>query len=373
MTPSVNGILMTADTVGGVWTYVLELARALGAFAVHVDVAVMGPPPSRSQRRAIDAIDNCDMFERRCKLEWMDEPWKEVEQAGMWLMDLASRLSPDCVHLNGYAHGAFPWRQPVLIVGHSCVFSWHEAVTGAPPSSRGNPYHRAVREGLRRCDAVTAPTNAMLRALGAHYGPFNAAPPIYNGRSSEGGARLDKRPFILSAGRLWDEGKNIGALGRIARRVNWPIYAAGDTRHPDGGNRTVPGVTCLGRLEPRMLARWMMHASIYAHPARYEPFGFTVLEAAQAGCALVLGDIPSLRELWDGAALFAAPDDAEALVEAVSLLTKSGELRGKLAEKARLRALQYSPDRMAGAYYALYGNLLSRAKRRPQPAGEHIA
>ena len=32
-------------------------------------------------------------------------------------------------------------------------------------------------------------------------------------------------------------------------------------------------------------------ASIYALPARYEPFGLSILEAALSGCALVLGDI----------------------------------------------------------------------------------
>jgi glycosyltransferase involved in cell wall biosynthesis len=258
-------------------------------------------------------------------------------------------------------------------VGHSCVFSWHQAVKGIPPSTFKNPYFLAVREGLRRCDAVTAPTGAMLRALRTHYGPFNATAAIYNGRSPGDAARPEKRPFILSAGRLWDEGKNIGALGSIAGRVAWPIYAAGETWHPDGGNRVAPGVTCLGRLEPELLTRWMMHASIYAHPARYEPFGFTVLEAAMAGCALVLGDIPSLRELWDGAALFAAPDETDALLEAVSLLIKSDELRGMLAEKARIRALRYTPNRMATAYYALYGNLLSRARRGREPVGENVS
>ena len=54
-------------------------------------------------------------------------------------------------------------------------------------------------------------------------------------------------------------------------------------------------------------------AAIYALPARYEPFRLEVLEAAAPGCALVLGDIASLRELWDGAALFVAPDDDRAL------------------------------------------------------------
>jgi hypothetical protein len=38
-----------------------------------------------------------------------------------------------------------------------------------------------------------------------------------------------------------------------------------------------------------------------------EPFGLAVLEAAQAGCPLVLSDLPGFRELWDGAALFRRP------------------------------------------------------------------
>ena len=68
---------------------------------------------------------------------------------------------------------------------------------------------------------------------------------------------------------------------------------------------------CSGRLTPPQMARVVSRApSIYALPARYEPFGLSVLEAALSGCALVLGDIPSLREIWDGAALFVDPDDA---------------------------------------------------------------
>jgi hypothetical protein len=57
-------------------------------------------------------------------------------------------------------------------------------------------------------------------------------------------------------------------------------------------------VRCLGPLEASELAGWMHRAAIYALPARYEPFGLSALEAAQAGCALVLGDLSSLREVW---------------------------------------------------------------------------
>ncbi|MEB3829625.1 glycosyltransferase [Phormidium sp. CCY1219] len=63
-------------------------------------------------------------------------------------------------------------------------------------------------------------------------------------------------------------------------------------------------------MSPEELSHWYARAAIYAFPARYEPFGLSVLEAALSGCALVLGDIPRLREMWGDAAVFANPDVA---------------------------------------------------------------
>jgi hypothetical protein len=40
----VKKVLMTADTVGGVWTYALELAAGLGEHGVEVAIATMGAP-----------------------------------------------------------------------------------------------------------------------------------------------------------------------------------------------------------------------------------------------------------------------------------------------------------------------------------------
>ena len=42
-------ILMTADTVGGVWTYALELAGALAPHGVEVALATMGRRLSSAQ------------------------------------------------------------------------------------------------------------------------------------------------------------------------------------------------------------------------------------------------------------------------------------------------------------------------------------
>ena len=123
-----------------------------------------------------------------------------------------------------------------------------------------------------------------------------------NGRAALTAAPVVKEPFILAVGRLWDEAKNVAALERVAPRLGWPVSVAGEEAHPGGGQVRPGHVRRLGRLAPEALAPWFARASIYALPARYEPFGLSALEAALAGCALVLGDIPSLREVWGDAA-----------------------------------------------------------------------
>jgi glycosyltransferase involved in cell wall biosynthesis len=168
---------------------------------------------------------------------------------------------------------------------------------------------------------------------------------------------LAKQPYILTAGRVWDEAKNITALTRVAPQLSWPVFVAGEERHPEGGTARVDTVQRLGKLEPAELAQWLGQAAIFALPARYEPFGLTVLEAGLAGCALILGDIPSLREVWDGAALFVPPDQPDALVEVLEHLIRDVWWRELMAQRARARALRYTPALMAHAYVRLYTQL----------------
>jgi glycosyltransferase involved in cell wall biosynthesis len=358
-------VLMTADAVGGVWTYALELARALEGHGVRVRLATMGARPTDSQRKEAASVLNLRLFESDFRLEWMDDPWRDVAAAGDWLLGLEAELRPDVVHLNGYAHGALPWRAPVLVVGHSCVASWWRAVKGgAAPSPAWDCYHREVSRGLHAADFVAAPTRAMLDTLAEEYGPLADAAVIPNGRDASAFTPSAKKPFVLAAGRLWDEAKNVGALARVAPRLPWPVRVAGDARSPDGGEAEYPNVELLGKLPPSALAERLGRASVYALPARYEPFGLSALEAGLAGCALVLGDIPSLREVWGDAALFVAPDEGDALAGALNRLIENDDLRASMAEKARRRALAYTPERMARGYLDVYDRLLAARQDR---------
>lgn len=357
-------ILMSADTVGGVWTYALELAAALIRRGDQVLIAAMGGRLSAAQQAQVEAVPGLMVRDSDHRLEWMDEPWSDLERAGRWLQALAADFRPDIVHLNHYAHGELDWPAPVLRVTHSCVYSWYHAVHARLPEARWQRYRQLVRQGLQAADMVVAPTLAMLAEAERFYGPFRRARVIHNGRDPKAFAPGRKQPLILSAGRLWDEAKNVNALVRVAPELSWQVAVAGEAAHPDGGSARFDGVETLGRLSAQEMRAAFAGAGIYCLPARYEPFGLSVLEAALSGCALVLGEIPSLQELWDGAALFVPPDDTTALTEALNRLAEDGELRQAYAQRAQDRARQYTAERMVEAYQALNEQLIEEARER---------
>jgi glycogen synthase len=345
-------VLMTADTVGGVWTYAMELIAALQP-EVEVILATMGAPLNASQWREVERL-GIEVHESIFKLEWMDQPWKDVAEAGEWLLALERQIRPDLIHLNNFAHGALPWETPVLMTAHSCVYSWWTALHGTPPQEGWRTYHRIVREGLRAADVIVAPSRALMREIQRHYGPLKRSQVIYNGRSRWHFTERAKEPFVFCAGRLWDQAKNVQALARAAKGIPWPVYVAGETAAPGGSPQHYSNVRMLGPLAGPGVSYWMSRASIYALPAKYEPFGLSVLEAALSGCALVLGDIPSLREIWGEAAVYVTPDDSVALQETLRELTVADTQRRRLARAARERAHAYSSSALGFHYLGLY-------------------
>lgn len=123
-------LLMTADTLGGVWTYALELVKGLAPHGTHVHLATLGAPLSAGQWQQVAALPNLTIHESTYKLEWMENPWDDVAQASEWLLGLADQLQPDLVHLNNLVHRHLAWGRPALVVVHSCVLSWWQAVKG---------------------------------------------------------------------------------------------------------------------------------------------------------------------------------------------------------------------------------------------------
>ncbi len=350
-------ILMTTDSVGGVWTYAMDLAAATAPLGVHYTLACLGPAPDAAQQHQAARRPNISLVSHGGRLEWMDDPWRDVDDAGDWLLALERQRRPDIVHLNGYAHGACGFEAPVMIVAHSCVLSWWRSVKGAEAPPQWDHYRRRIRRGIEGATALIAPSRAMLaeiHRLGAA-GPSGRVIP--NGRAAIGSRRGVKLPLVAAVGRAWDEAKNIACVARAAAGLPWRCIVAGDPGPaPDPAFNSV---VLLGRLRPDETRGLLDRASILAHPARYEPFGLAPLEAALAGCALVLGDIDSLREVWEDAALYVNPDDPEHLRWQLSRLIDNPTERDAMAHRARARAARYHPEKLARAYASLYAELIA--------------
>jgi glycosyltransferase involved in cell wall biosynthesis len=356
-------ILMTTDAVGGVWVYATMLARALAQQGDRITLVTLGPAPNNEQRAALADISRIDVIITGLALEWMDPAGEDRRRAAETLLSLAHELRPDVVHLNSYREGALAWPAPALVVAHSCVLSWWEACHGClPDEPRWLAYAEAVEAGLRAADAWVAPTAAFGGTIDSLYAPPTRGSVIHNGIETDRPRAREKREIILAAGRVWDRAKNLGALLAASPGLPWPVEIAGPLNGPCG--EVTPqnaNVRFLGELPRSQLLALMREAAIYAAPASYEPFGLGILEAAHSGCALVLSDIPTLRELWDDAAMFVEPDNPENITAVLQLLCREPKLRSELQAAASARAEHYAIETTAAKYSALYDRLLGRA------------
>jgi glycosyltransferase involved in cell wall biosynthesis len=252
------------------------------------------------------------------------------------------------------------FEQPCVAVQHSCVASWWAAVKRTPLPDDFAWRRDLVAQGLAKADAVVAPSRAFAAAMECAYDLDRRVVAVHNGRTAQNMRELPQGDFAFTAGRLWDEGKNAATLDRAAASIRAPFQAAGSTEGPNGAS------IALGNLSEARVAGVLAARPVFASAALYEPFGLSVLEAAQAGCALVLSDIPTHRELWDGVALFVDPRDDVGFASAINDLFDRAQDRERLGQIARERARRYSPQQMARSMAGIYARVL---QPQPQLAG----
>ncbi len=362
-------ILLTTDTVGGVWRYSLEIAAGFAAHGAAVTLVTMGPAPSGGQCAEVAGLAGVELLQTTLPLDWLAENRVELEQASHALAGLAEQCGAETIQLHTPALAMADWPAPVVAVMHSCVGTWWRAVhAGAPLPSDMMWRAQCVARGLPCADALIAPSEAFAAEVRATYDDALAIHAIPNGRRTVPLPR-DPQPHALTVGRLWDEGKNIGVLDQAAGASGVPVRAAGAVRGPNGASVTCLNLALLGSLNDTTLAQEYARAAVFVSPARYEPFGLAVLEAARAGAALLLSDIPTFRQLWDGAALFVHPDEPDGLAMTLRELLRNPDRCAALGASARHRSRRYTVARMVTATWSVHCNLWrARGGVRPRHA-----
>ena len=351
-------MLLTTDAVGGVWRYSLDLARGLAGHGVSVTIAVLGPEPSTAQMQQAAEFT---VMRTGLPLDWTAARPADLDAAAGILADIARASRARTIHLHAPALvGSALWPAPVVAVAHSCVATWWEAAgDGALPADLAWRAAATAR-GMASADAVIAPTAAFASALSRAYPHAGPVAVVHNGHAAQPPGALGWEPFVLTAGRLWDRGKNVAALDAAAPAIGAPVLAAGALAGPDGARAELRHANALGELNAAALDARMRAGQVFASPALYEPFGLAVLEAAARGMALVLSDIATFRELWDGAALFVPATEPAALAAACRDILARPDLRARLGRAARTRAAEYRLETTVLATLGVHRGLLGR-------------
>lgn len=360
-------ILLTTDTIGGVWTFTRELSAHLLAAGHTVALVSFGRPPSHAQRHW--ALQQRQHFGEAFRfvpcdipLEWMQNNHRVFAQGSDLLTHIARELRPDILHSNQFCWAALPLDTPKLITAHSDVISWAHAVN--PSALHATPwltrYRSLVQQGLNAANAVVAPTSWMRHALRAHFdvpAPFEV---IHNGRTLPAPDHPANRALqALTVGRLWDAAKGTAILAQI--NAPMPIVLIGEEDFESSVATRLPAnLQARGTLDEPQLLDLMRRSSIYIATSIYEPFGLAPLEAALCGCAVLARDIPSLREVWgESARYFNNPNQLEHLLRQLS---NDAPTLQRLQHAALERASQYSAASMTSHYLRLYDSLAASAQ-----------
>jgi glycogen synthase len=366
-------VLVTADTITGVWAYTRELVTGLVSSGATVTLVSFGEIPLPQQTSWMDSLHGLDYRPTAFRLEWMQEGEQDLEDCFRYLEAIILDVSPDIVHASQFCLGSLPTNVPRLVVAHTDLITWWKAVHGHEPRETRwlRWYRETVTNGLCDASVVVAPSNWMREALRNCYGALpQREAVIYNGRNPIFfNPYVSKEDSVLSIGRLWDPGKQVSLLTQHKHPLSVcivgsdnPAYSPRTPIRADVRLATDQvNVALKGPQTEAQLRVLYSRAAIYAATSRYEPFGAAALEGALSRCAIVANDIPSHREVWSDAALYFEANNADSLADTIQLLSSDRELCRHFGQLAYQRAREkFTARRMLEHYLELYRDLVHR-------------
>ena len=362
-------VLVTADTLTGVWTYARELVTGLITRGARVTLVSFGEIPLPEQTAWMENLHGLDYRPTAFRLEWMQEGEQDLEDSTGYLADVVREVKPDLLHLNQFAYGGLAVDVPRVVVAHGDLISWWMSVHGHEPGeSRWLRWYReVVVQGLSHATAVVASSEWMLSTLRTCYTTPAQEVVIHHGRNPIFfNPYVNKDDSVLAVGRLWDAGKQVGLLTQ--HRHPLPVCIVNSEqpvtpRVPIRGDVKLAldemNIALRGPQTESQLRLLYGRAAIYAATSRYEPLGMATLEAAFSRCAIVANDIPSFREIWGDSALYFRANDASSLAETIRRLSQDRDFCRAYGNRAFQRARQcFTAKQMIDNYMRLYHNLL---------------
>ena len=280
----------------------------------------------------------------------------------------------------------FPhYNLPLIKPGHFVV-TVHDLFPFQFPEIHSGPLPRTVnqmlmRNAVRRAERIITPSQATALAVKESFAesadrvlaiPEAADDRFTSRRDPEAEAawqiRLGIRPpYVFYLGQ-WKAYKNLPLLLEAFRRVSRThpaaqlVIAGDDSRHLEvrRGAATLPegSVVLPGRLPESAVPDLYRGAAMVVLPSRAEGFGLPVIEAMACGVPVICSDLPVLREIADGVAVFCDPNDPAAFADAITAMLDApgnGSRRQLGIERARTFTWERAARQTVEAYEMALG------------------
>ncbi len=357
-------VLMTLDASSNTWRFGLDLARALAPRNVSFVFASLGAAPTQTEREEAELLG--DFVHLSLPRDEGDISEKRLADIASCIAETASRFQVDLLQLNDPSHAALiDTEKPVVVMSHSRVPTLLHTLHHLEPCQNLERRRMLNRQGILRADMVLAPSGSHAELMVATYGQIrNLRVVHYATGAAPPAIHRPQRAGIVAVGRWWDEAANGAVLDEAAGRISRRLTMIGETTGPNGQSLEIRNAYHVGPLSPTETLAHIGMAEVFVSPSLYEPFGLEALEAAACRTPLVLADIPTYRELWDGAALFVPPHEPGAYAEAIAKLLHERQLREILAQFASNRATRFTPVRQAAEVRAVYDSVSLPAFRK---------
>lgn len=319
-------VLMTThqralEMLGGGETQLFETLLALREQGVVADVSVS----MRLPEEPYDLIHAFSLYhaDKVDRLERADKPL------------VVSPIFRDNTAFYPVTVGTAVFRQQSPSQVEEALRAWKEGrlrVQGIDPQSLDEPEDlRRVKERVVRRAQLLLPNcrweiSALRRYFRLGYKPAqvipNAVRPerFIQATSDAFVQRFGLQDFVLCAARI-EPFKNQLTLIWALRGTGIPLVLAGKVSEPEYGAlcRQWAGenVHFVGELSPELLSSAYAAARVHAMPSWAETPGLTSIEAALAGCAIVVGNQGAEREYFADFAYYCNPADVDSVREAV--------------------------------------------------------
>lgn len=369
-----------APHFGGVEEHVAQVARELHARGAVVEVWTVdrgerprspftgrdgAPIPVRYLKTPLPGRKPSDLvhFVRRGPRAWA--AWNRAFR----------ELEPDVLHVHCFGpNGVYAEllarrrRAPLIVTSHGETMGDDDGVF-----AHSSLFRSALRRSLQAASVVTAPSRFVLDDLQLNYGLRGGAT-VPNGvdlRVMPVATPTGERPYLFAVGRLgYQKGFDLLVRAFTAARtrdVDLVLGGDGPMRRDLEDRIREAGledrIRLTGQLAPGEVAAWMSSALAVVVPSRQESFGIVALEAWRAAAPLLMtsrgGAAEFVRDGQDG--LLVDPTDDEALRATILRLIDEPELRARLSAAGGSRAQEFTWERVADAYEALYSDTTGKA------------